>query len=69
MKIVHAQLHMYTNTMYKFQSSTYNTVGEKLQKKLCPRIDGHRQTNGMTDGWTAMAIPVYPPPLHCGGYN
>ena len=46
------QLHMYTNIMYKFQSSTCKTVGEKLQTKLSPQ--------------TAMAIPVYPPPLRCG---
>ena len=50
MKIAHAQLHMYTNIMYKFQSSTCKTVGEKLHTKLCPR----------TDRRTAMAIPVYP---------
>ena len=33
MKIAHAQLHMYTNIMYKFQSSTCTckTVGEKLR--------------------------------------
>ena len=56
MKIAHAQLHMYTNIMYKFQSSACKTVGEKLWTKLCPP----------TDGRTAMAIPVYPPPLRCG---
>ena len=56
MKIAHGQLHMYTNIMYKFQSSTYKTVGKKLRTKLCPR----------TDGRTAMAIPVYSP-LRCGG--
>ena len=56
-KIAHAQLHMYTTIMYKFQNSTCKTVGEKLRTKLCPR----------TDGRIAMAIPVYPPPLHCGG--
>ena len=59
MKIAHAQLHMYTNIMYKFQSSTCKTVGEKLETKLCP----------WTDRRTDMAIPVYPPPLRCGGYN
>ena len=48
MKIAHAQLHMYTNIMYKFQSSMCKTVEEMLQTKLCPR----------TEGWTAMAIPV-----------
>ena len=26
-------------------------------------------TEGWTDGQTAMAIPVYPPPLRCGGYK
>ena len=40
MKIAHAQLHMYTNIMYKFQSSMCKTVGEKLQTKLCPQADG-----------------------------
>ena len=59
MKIGHAELHMYTNIMYKFQSSTCKTLGEKLQTKLCPWKDGR----------TAMAIPVYPPPLCFGGYN
>ena len=39
MKIAHAQLHMYTNIMNKFQSSTCKTVGEKLWTKLCPRTD------------------------------
>ena len=63
MKIAHAQLHMYTNNMCKFQSSTCKTVGEKLRTKLCPRTDGR------TDRRTAMAISVYPPPLRCGGYN
>ena len=59
MKTAHAQLHMYTNITYKFQSYTCKTVGEKLWTKLCT----------WTDGRTAMAIPVYPPPLHCGGYK
>ena len=60
MKIAHAQLHMYTNIMYKFQNNICKTVGEKLRTKLCP----------WTDGRTAMAIPVYPPTLRCvGGYN
>ena len=40
MEIAHAQLHMYTNIMYKFQSSMCKTVGEKLWTKLCPRTDG-----------------------------
>ena len=61
MKIAHAQLLMYTNIMYKFQSSTCKTVGEKLQTKLCPRTDR------LTDGWTAMAIPVYPFHFVVGG--
>ena len=52
MKIAHAQLHMYSIIMYKFQSSTCKGVREKLRTKLCPR----------TGGRTAMAIPVYPPP-------
>ena len=30
MKIAHAQLHMYANIMYEFQSITCKTVGEKL---------------------------------------
>ena len=40
MEIACAQLHMYTNIMYKFQSSICKTVGEKLWTKLCPRTDG-----------------------------
>ena len=67
MKIAHAQLHMYTNIMYKFQSSTCKTVGEKLRTKLCPWMD--ERTDRQADGRTAMAIPVNPPPLRCGGYN
>ena len=57
MKIAHGQLLMYTNIMYKFQSSVCKTVGEKLRTNLCPQ----------TDGRTAMAIPVYPPPIRWGG--
>ena len=40
MKIAHAQLHMYANIIYKFQSNTCKTVAEKLQTKLGPRTDG-----------------------------
>ena len=40
MKIAHAQLHMYTNIIYKFRSSTCKIVGKKLQTKLRPRMDG-----------------------------
>ena len=40
MKIPHAQLHMYTNILYKFQSNTCKTVGEMLRTKLCPQTDG-----------------------------
>ena len=55
MKIEHAQLHMYTNTMYyNFQSSTCKTVGEKLRTKLCSRTAG--QTDGQTDRQTNMKI-------------
>ena len=50
MKIAHAQLDMYTNIMYKFQSSTCKTVREELRTKLCPRTD--RQTDRQTDGRT-----------------
>ena len=39
MKIAHAQLHMYTNIVYKFQSSTCKTVDEKLRTKLCSWMD------------------------------
>ena len=48
MKIAHAQLHMYTNIMYKFQSSMCRTVGEKVQTKLCARTD-RRTDFGRTD--------------------
>ena len=57
MKIAHAQLHMYTNIMYKFQSSTCKTVREKLRKKLCLRTDGQP--------WRFQ----YTPPLRFGGYK
>ena len=62
MKIAHAQLHMYTNTMYKFQGSTCKSVGEKLQTKLCP------QTDGQTDGqqWQFQYTPLH---FIVGGYN
>ena len=46
MKFAHAQLHMYTNILYKFQSSTCKTVGEKLWTKLCPWIDGQTDSHG-----------------------
>ena len=36
---------------------TVHAKGEKLRTKLCRR----------TDGRPTMAIPVYPPPLRCGG--
>ena len=61
MKIAHAQLHMYTNIMYKFQSSTCKTRRKAPDKIV--------SMDGQTDGQTAMAIPVYPLPLRCGGYN
>ena len=65
MKIAHAQLHMYTNIMYKFQSSMCITVGEKLQTKLCPQTDGQmdRQMGGQP------CHSSVPPPLRCGGYK
>ena len=34
MKIAHAQIHVYTNIVYKFQSSTCETVGEKLRTTI-----------------------------------
>ena len=55
MKIAHAQLHMYTNIMYKFQSSNCKTVGEKLWTKLCPGTDG--QTNGQP--WRFQYTPLH----------
>ena len=54
MKIAHAQLHMYTSIMYKFQSSTCKTVGEKLRTKLCSQTDG--QADGRTDRQTDTKI-------------
>ena len=47
--------------MNKFQGSTCKIVGEQLQTKLCT------QTEGWTDGQTAMAIPVYPLHFVVGG--
>ena len=48
MKIAHAQLHMYTNIMYKFQSSMCKTVREMLRIKFCPQTDG--RTDRQMDG-------------------
>ena len=61
MKIEHAQLDMYTNIMYKFQSSTCKTRRKAPDKIV--------SMDGWTDGRAAMAIPVYPPSLRCGGYK
>ena len=47
MKIAHAQLHMYTNIVYKFQSSTCKTFRRKAPDKIVPT---DRQTDGRTDG-------------------
>ena len=47
MKIAHAQLHMYTNIMNKFQSSTCQTVGEKLWTNC---------VHGQTDAWTDFVV-------------
>ena len=58
MKIAHAQIHMYKNIMYKCQSSTCKTVGEKLRTKLCPRTDGRTDSHGDSG---------IPPPLRWGG--
>ena len=58
MKIAHAQIHMYKNIMYKCQSSTCKTVGEKLRTKLCPRTDGRTDSHGDSG---------IPPPLRLGG--
>ena len=58
MKIAHAQLHMYTNIMYKFKSSTCKTVGEKLRTKLCLRTD--RPTDRQMDSHGHSSIT----PLH-----
>ena len=44
MKIAHAQLHMYTNIMYKFQSSTCKTCRRKALDKIVStdrRMDSH----------------------------
>ena len=64
MKIAHEQLYMNTNIMYKFQSSTRKTVGEKLRTKLCPRTDGW--TDRRTDSHGNSCIPC---PLRCAGYK
>ena len=55
MKIAQAQLHMYTNIIDKFQSSTCKTVGEKLRTKLCPRTD--RQKDGQP--WQFQYNPLH----------
>ena len=53
MKIAHAQFHMYTNIMYKFQSNMCKTVGEKLRTKLCEFVS--------TDGqpWRFQYTPLH----------
>ena len=58
-KIAHAQLHMYTNIIYKCQSSTCKTVGEKLRTKLSPRTDGRteKQTD-MKIAYEQLHIPT-----------
>ena len=58
MKIAHAQLHMYTNIMYKFQSSMCKSVGERLLTKLCPKTDGR------TDRQMDMKIAFAQPHIH-----
>ena len=63
MKIAHAQIRMYRNIMYKFQSSTCKTAGEKFRTKLCPR------TGGQTDERTVTVILVYPLQFVVGGYK
>ena len=61
MKIAHAELHMHTNIMYKFQGSMSKTVGEKLQTKLCPQPEGKtdRQTGRQTDSHGDSSIPPF----------
>ena len=61
MKIAHAQLHMYANIMYKFQTSTCKNCRRKALYKIVStdrwmdrRMDG--QTDGQTNRWTAMVI-------------
>ena len=56
MKIAHAQLHMYTNIMCKFQSSTCKIVGEKLRTKI---VSTDRRAGGQTDGqpWRFQYTP------------
>ena len=67
MKIAHAQLDMYTNIMYKFQSSTCKTVGEKLQTKIVSTEQIDKWMDGQTDRWTATALFQYTPLNFMGG--
>ena len=53
-KIAHAQLHMYTNIMYKFQISTCKTVGEKLKTKI---VSPDRWKDGRMDSHGDSSIP------------
>ena len=53
MKIAHAQLHMYTNIMCKFQSSTCKTR-RKAADKIVPT---DRQTEGQP--WQFQYIPLH----------
>ena len=67
MKIAHAQLHMYTNIMYKFQSSTCKTVGEKHQKTI---VSTDRRTAGLTDRRTdSHGDSSIPPSTSLWGYK
>ena len=57
MKIAHAQLHMYTNIMYKFQSSACKTVEEKLQTKLCLWTDWRTDRQKNRQPWRFQYTP------------
>ena len=60
MKIAHAQLHTYTNIMYKFQSSMCKTVGEKLWTKWCPWTDssGYSSIPPSTSLWGGIMMSI-----------
>ena len=66
MKIAHAQLHMYKNIMYKFQSCTCKTVGEKLQTKIVSTEQIDRWMDRQTDGQPRHYSSI-PPSTSLGG--
>ena len=62
MKIAHAQLHMYTNIMYKFQSSTCKTRRKAPDNNNSVRFISSRGDNSTTND--IMVIKIAHAQLH-----